>query len=107
MTAVAETLFHHTGGVVQSGGEICRHGEGAGTEEDAAGGIAAGHLQPHDPQLPRLQCLHTGGQRTGKQCTHARLLGALYILHIHTHKVSKWSAVLMKGCNKFEEASVV
>lgn len=44
-----ETIFHHTGSVVQSGGEICRHREGAGTEEDAAGGLPARHLQPHDP----------------------------------------------------------
>lgn len=58
--------FAKTGSVFQPGGEICRHGEGAGFEEDAAGGLPARHLQPHDPQLPRLQRLHAGGQRTGK-----------------------------------------
>lgn len=26
------------------------------------------------------------------------------VLHTHTHQVCKGSAVLMKGCNKFEEA---
>lgn len=58
--------FTQTGSVIQPGGEICRHREGAGSQEDAAGGLPTRHLQPHDPQLPCLQCLHTGGQRTGK-----------------------------------------
>lgn len=90
-----------TGSVIQPGGEVCWHGEGAGAEEDAAGGLPAWHLQPHDPQLPCLQCLHTGGQCTGKR----KHTSAHCCTLTHTHQVLGWGgAVLMKGCNKFEEA---
>lgn len=90
-----------TGGVVQSGGEVRRHREGAGATEDAAGGLPARHLQPHDPELPCVQCLHTGGQRAGKSSTRAQTLAAPP--HMHTIRL-QGSAALMKGCNKFEEA---
>lgn len=48
------------GGVVQLGGEVRRHGEGARAATDAASGHTVGHVQPHRPPLWSLQCLCPG-----------------------------------------------
>lgn len=52
-----------SGRLVQPGGQVCRFGEGAGTEADAAGGLSAGGHQSHDPAPWGLQRLHTGREQ--------------------------------------------
>ncbi|KAK2543465.1 hypothetical protein Q9966_002850 [Columba livia] len=51
---------HPPGRVLQPGGEVCGHGEGAGAAAHAAGRQPAGHVQPHRPPVRGLQCLHAG-----------------------------------------------
>lgn len=56
------------GCLLQLGGKVCRHGEGAGPAADAAGCQPAGHVQPYRPPVRGLQRLHAGGRvATGHQ----------------------------------------
>lgn len=52
-----------TGRFVQPGGQVCRFGEGKGTQADAAGGLPAGRHQSNDPAPRGLQRLHTGREQ--------------------------------------------
>lgn len=62
------TACPHAGCLLQLGGKVCRHGEGAGPAADAAGCQPAGHVQPYRPPVRGLQRLHAGGRvATGHQ----------------------------------------
>lgn len=49
-----------TGCLVQSGGEVRRHGQGAHHPPHAADGRSDGHLQPHGPAVWSLRSLRSG-----------------------------------------------
>ncbi len=72
-----------SGRVVQPGGQVCRHGQGAHHPPHAADGGPVWHLQPcYRPALQHLQHLRTRGEYPSSPLGH---LGTFWWSHCRPH----------------------